>query len=78
MELTTVVGIIVGFIAVIGAMYFKGISYGVFRNPAAIFVIFVGTIATILNSYPGKNLNVWENFLRLFLLHRGVIIRTLK
>lgn len=30
MELTTVVGIIVGFIAVIGAMYFKGISYGVF------------------------------------------------
>ena len=47
MEITTVVGIIVGIIAVVGAMYFKGISYSVFRNPAAIFVIFVGNCCAI-------------------------------
>lgn len=56
MEITTVLGVIVGLIAVIGAMIFKKISFTVFINPAAFFVIFVGTVATILNSYPAKNL----------------------
>lgn len=56
MELTTVFGVIIGFIAVIGAMIFKKLSFTVLINPAAFFVIIVGTIATILNSYPGKNL----------------------
>lgn len=56
MELTTLLGIIVGFASVIGAMIFKHISFTVFLNPAAFFVIFVGTAATILNSYPGENL----------------------
>jgi chemotaxis protein MotA len=56
MEITTVLGVIVGFIAVIGAMIFKKISFTVFINPAAFFVIFVGTVATILNSYPARNL----------------------
>ena len=56
MELTTLLGIIVGLLAVIVAMFFKGISFTVFLNPAAFFVIFVGTAATILNSYPGQNL----------------------
>ena len=58
MELTTLIGVAVGFIAVIGAMIFKGISFTVFLNPAAFFVIFVGTAATILNSYPGENLKI--------------------
>lgn len=56
MDITTLLGIIVGFIAVIGAMIFKHISFTVFLNPAAFFVIFVGTVATILNSYPGSTL----------------------
>lgn len=56
MELTTLIGVIVGFVAIIGAMIFKHISFGVFLNPAAFFVIFVGTAATILNSFPGTNL----------------------
>lgn len=56
MELTTLLGIIIGLISVIGAMIFKHISFTVFLNPAAFFVIFVGTVATILNSYPGKDL----------------------
>ncbi len=56
MEITTILGIIVGFIAVIGAMIFKHIDFGVLLNPAAFFVIIVGTVATILNSFPGSNL----------------------
>lgn len=58
MEITTVLGLIVGLVAVLGAMVFKGIAFSALANPAAIFVIFVGTAATILISYPLKNLKV--------------------
>ncbi|MEL4105467.1 MotA/TolQ/ExbB proton channel family protein [Oscillospiraceae bacterium WX1] len=56
MDLTSLLGVLIGFIAVIGAMIFKKISFTVFLNPAAFFVIFVGTTATILNSFTGKQL----------------------
>lgn len=56
MDITTILGILVGVIAVVGAMIFKHISFGVLLNPAAFFVIILGTVATILNSYPAKNL----------------------
>lgn len=58
MELTSLIGVIVGIIAVVGAMIFKHISFAVLANPAAIFVIFVGTAATILISFPGENLKI--------------------
>jgi chemotaxis protein MotA len=53
MELTTILGVIAGVVAVVGAMIFKHIDFAVLLNPAAFIV---GTIATILNSFPGKNL----------------------
>ena len=56
MELTTILGVIAGVVAVVGAMIFKHINFAVLLNPAAFFVIIVGTIATILNSFPAKNL----------------------
>ncbi|TCL54004.1 chemotaxis protein MotA [Kineothrix alysoides] len=56
MDITTILGLIVGLTAIIGAMYFKHLSPTIFLNPAAFFVIIVGTVATILNSYPLKNL----------------------
>lgn len=58
MELTSLIGVIVGIGAVVGAMIFKNISFAVLLNPAAIFVIFVGTAATILISFPGENLKI--------------------
>ncbi len=56
MDITTISGIILGVSAVLGAMYFKHLNLGIFANPAAFLVIIVGTVATILNSYPAKNL----------------------
>jgi len=56
MELTTLLGIGVGILSIIGAMIFKHISFSVFINPAAILIIFFGTAAAVLNSYPGENL----------------------
>ena len=73
MEITTLLGVIVGFVAVIGAMIFKHISFTVFLNPAAFFVIFVGTVATILNSYPGENLKSLGALFRiLFTKQKGI------
>lgn len=73
MELTTLLGIIVGIAAIIGAMIFKGISFSVFLNPAAFCVIIVGTVATILNSYPGKNLkSIGSLFKILFTKQKGI------
>ena len=73
MELTTLVGILLGVISVVGAMIFKHIDFSVLLNPAAAFVIFVGTIATILNSYPGKNIkNIGSLFRILFTQQKGL------
>ena len=56
MNLTTVLGIIVGVGAVIVAMILKHIPFTAFANPAAFTIIFAGTVATILNSYSGRDL----------------------
>ncbi|HML36838.1 MAG TPA: MotA/TolQ/ExbB proton channel family protein [Bacillota bacterium] len=73
MELTTLLGIIVGILAVIGAMIFKGISFSVFLNPAAFLVIFVGTAATILNSYPGRDLKSLGSLFKILFTKQNVI-----
>lgn len=67
MEITTIVGIIVGLVAVIGAMIFKHISFTVLINPAAFFVIFVGTVACISNAFTGEEVkNIGTLFKILF------------
>uniref|UniRef100_UPI00326056D5 hypothetical protein n=1 Tax=Clostridium sp. NkU-1 TaxID=1095009 RepID=UPI00326056D5 len=42
MELTTVLGVIVGVVAVVGAMIFKHIDFSVLLNPAAFFCYYCG------------------------------------
>jgi chemotaxis protein MotA len=56
MDLTSLFGIIVGIAAIVGAMVFKSINFSVFFNPAALLVIFAGTLSCILNAFPGKDL----------------------
>ncbi|GAB1477043.1 flagellar motor stator protein MotA [Bacillota bacterium] len=58
MELTSILGVVIGILAVVGAMIFKHISFSVLINPAALLIIFVGTIAAVMNSYPGSDLKI--------------------
>ncbi|GAE26526.1 flagellar motor rotation protein MotA [Halalkalibacter wakoensis JCM 9140] len=56
MDKTSIFGIILGVLSVLFGLYFKGTSFGVLLNPAAIIIIFAGTAATILIGFPGKEI----------------------
>jgi len=73
MELTSLIGVIVGIAAVVGAMIFKHISFAVLANPAAIFVIFVGTAATILISFPGENLKILGALFKILFMKQKIL-----
>jgi chemotaxis protein MotA len=52
MDKTTVIGIILGFISVGVGMVLKGVGVNALFNPAALLIIFVGTIAAVLIAFP--------------------------
>ncbi|MDV3427501.1 MAG: flagellar motor stator protein MotA [Bacillota bacterium] len=54
MDIFLILGIIIGFSAVVGGMLLKGASISVLMNPEAAMVIFIGTFAVVMNSFPKK------------------------
>lgn len=56
MDLSTIIGIILGIIAVFVGMVVKGADIGVLINPAAFLIIIVGTIASVTVAFPMKEL----------------------
>ncbi|WP_265822248.1 flagellar motor stator protein MotA [Geovibrio ferrireducens] len=57
MEKSTVIGLILGFVAVGVGMVFKGASLTFLLNPAAFLIIFVGTAATLFIGFPMKEIS---------------------
>jgi len=56
LDLVSIIGLVSGFAAVIGAMFFKEVPFSVFLNPAAILVIVLGTIASVMIATPPSEL----------------------
>ncbi|MFJ8237567.1 flagellar motor stator protein MotA [Ureibacillus sp. NPDC094379] len=56
MDLSTIIGIILGVAAVFVGMVLKGASLSVLINPAAFLIIIVGTIASVTIAFPTKEL----------------------
>ncbi len=56
MDYAVIVGVILGLVAVLGGMVAKGASLAVLINPAAMIIIFVGTIAAIANAFTIKEI----------------------
>lgn len=52
MELSSVLGVVVGFVAVGLGMVLKGANLAVLINPAAFLIIIAGTAACLLNAFP--------------------------
>lgn len=51
MQISLILGIILGFASVVVGMILKGANVAVLLNPAAATIIFVGIIATLLNTF---------------------------
>ncbi|WP_100330369.1 flagellar motor stator protein MotA [Bacillus xiapuensis] len=56
MDKSSIIGIILGLIAVGVGMVFKGVSPAVLINPAAILIIILGTIAAVTIAFPTSEL----------------------
>ena len=56
MELTTLLGVILGTGALLGAMAMQQIPYGMLISGSAILLIIFGTIAAVMNAFPMKDL----------------------
>lgn len=54
MDIFLIAGIVIGSLAVVVGMIVKGANIAVLLNPAAAIIIFVGTSAAVLNSFPRK------------------------
>lgn len=56
MDKSSVIGLILGIIAVGVGMVLKGVGVGALVNPAAILIIIVGTVAAVTIAFPGRTL----------------------
>ncbi len=54
MDIFLLIGVVVGFLAVVVGMFVKGADVAVLLNPAAAIIIIIGTIAAVMNSFPRK------------------------
>lgn len=52
MKNSTIIGIVLGLVAVLGGMIFKGASLTSLLNPAAFMIIILGTVAAVLVAFP--------------------------
>ena len=56
MDLSTLVGLVVGFVALVYGMILKGVQPGFLIIPAALLIILGGTIATVIIGFPMNEL----------------------
>ncbi|MFE5430170.1 flagellar motor stator protein MotA [Peribacillus simplex] len=52
MDITSVLGVVLGIVAILVGMVLKGVSVTALINPAAIMIIIVGTIAAVVTAFP--------------------------
>ncbi|MFD0768234.1 flagellar motor stator protein MotA [Bacillus sp. CGMCC 1.60114] len=56
MDLASIIGIILGIVAVVLGMFLKGASLTALLNPAAFLIIFIGTLAAVCIAFPVNQL----------------------
>lgn len=70
MDITTIIGIVVAVVGLLGGMYFKGVPFNTLLNPAALFIILVGTIGTVINATPKKDISKIGKLFKLAIIGR--------
>ncbi|MEH7388340.1 MotA/TolQ/ExbB proton channel family protein, partial [Bacillus sp. JJ1521] len=56
MDKSSLIGVILGFIAIFVGMVLKGVSFSALLNPAAFLIIILGTIAAVTIAFPTSQL----------------------
>ncbi|MGO4887278.1 flagellar motor stator protein MotA [Anaerobacillus sp. MEB173] len=72
MDKTSIVGIILGVLAILFGMLAKGTSLGVLFNLAAILIIFAGTAAAILIAFPMKEIKKIPQLFKIIMTEQKV------
>src|SRR5690606_21465121 len=76
-EKSTLIGIILGFAALLVGMIFKGANpMAIVQNPAAIVIIMVGTVACIGIGFPGSDLKSIPKLFKLIFFPQKLVPKT--
>ncbi|WP_163100738.1 flagellar motor stator protein MotA [Peribacillus alkalitolerans] len=73
MDKTSLIGLILGFIAVGIGMIFKGVSPVVLVNPAAILIIVVGTVAAVVTAFPTTEIKRVPKLFKIIFTERQLV-----
>ena len=80
MELSTIIGLVLGFMIITVGLVLKGASLAVLVNPAALVIIFVGTAACLFNGFSMNDLKKFPVFFKMLfkkqiLIEKGELLR---
>lgn len=75
MKNSTIIGVILGIVAVVVGMVFKGASLAAFLNPAAFMIIIVGTVAAVTVAFPFNELKKVGTLFKLLFTERPLTKR---
>ncbi|WP_405099044.1 flagellar motor stator protein MotA [Oceanobacillus sp. FSL H7-0719] len=67
MDKTSIIGIILGLIAVGVGMVLKGVGVAALINPAALLIIFLGTAASVIIAFPASTIKNVPSYFRVLL-----------
>lgn len=70
MDLATIIGLVLGFVAILGGMIAKGASLSSLANPAAFLIIFLGTAASVSIAFPGSKLKMVPKLFKIIFLNK--------
>lgn len=77
MEKSTIVGLILGFFALIAGMLLKGADpMGIVQNPAALTIILIGTAASVTIAFPGSDLKKVPKLFKLVFFPQKLMPKT--
>lgn len=72
MDLSTVLGLVIGLVALLVGMTLKGVTPDALFNMAAILIIIGGTVAAVVIAFPMSELKEYLNFSRSFSLSKSL------
>ena len=71
MDKTSVIGIILGIVAIGVGMVMKGVPFEALLNPAAILIIIFGTAATVLIAFPTKTIRKVPSLIKIIFTEKN-------